>query len=172
MNSNIFWTALLGTSLPSILVAAVVLYLTHRTNRRLEIIRAELQTKTKVSALQHEQEIAALVNLHESFRKYLDFVRRKFYVKSAPSSVDPMWDFFDSIEKELVYLNPKNRRLIKQYQGELVVFWNWAQSQPQPESVGDETELQRRLDYEIPGYLEKVREMIDTLTNRGNAQQD
>lgn len=166
MDTDIFWSALLGTSLPAILVSSVVLFLTHRTNRSLEYVKGEIQTNSKLSLLSHEQEVSALVNLHESFRKFIDFTRRRYYVKSGPVSMDQMWEFYDSIEKELVFLRPQNRKLIKKYQGELVAFWNWAASQPEPESVSAETELQHRLDFEIPGHLERVRELIDVISDR------
>lgn len=156
--------------MPAILVSAVMLFLTHRTNKRLELLRAELQKHGQISILQHKSEIEALEEIYDAFCEYLDFLRRKLYFSPSPISMDPMWDFNKAIQKNLVRIRPSSREAVQRYQFELLEFWNWALGQPRSESLNEETELRRRLDFEIPSYLEKLRGLIDDICQTSTQQ--
>jgi hypothetical protein len=73
-----------------------------------------------------------------------------------------MWDFRTTVEQKLVYLNDSLQDDIQKLSGELSAFWNWAHQQDRPGGIDDADLVQKRLDFEIPGYLEKLRKIINS----------
>jgi hypothetical protein len=173
MNWNSFWSSLLGTTIPAFCVSLLMLYLSQRARRALEQYKIEmahrlsehtslLEQQTKMFSLWHEKRIVSLLEIYEAFRTHLDWLRRSLYFE-PPKSLDvtPMHDFYDAIQEHLVYLNDDLRRKILQYQGELLEFWNWTVSIRSDSERESWNEVRRRLDVEIPGYLEKLRRDIN-----------
>jgi hypothetical protein len=76
-----------------------------------------------------------------------------------------MWDFREALEKNMVYLNESLQCDVQKLSGELLEFWNWAHHQPRPGGFDDADGVQHRLDYEIPGYLDKLRQIISSYAN-------
>lgn len=120
------------------------------------------KSKAEMSSVWHQKRIEALVAIYEAFRAYLDFLRRALYIPETGLSLDPMWDLRKTVEKNMVYLNEALLRDIQRFSGELLEFWNWAYDQARPGGIDDADLVQKRLDYEIPGYLEKLRQVINS----------
>lgn len=174
---NIEWTtflsALAGTAIPAFLASLVMLYLAHRTNRaleqhksalaeRLSILENDLGTKAGMFSMWHQKRIDALAAIYEAFRLYLDFLRRALYIPGQGISLDSMWDFRTTVEQNMVYLNDSLQDDIQKLSCELLAFWNWAHQQDRPGGIDDADLVQKRLDFEIPGYLEKLRKIINS----------
>jgi len=168
-----FWSALAGTALPALLASLVMLYLTYRTDRaleqhksalaqRLSALENEMKTEAGMFSVWHQKRIDALAAIYEAFRAYLDFLRRALYLPEQRLSLDPMWDFRNAVEKNLVYLNDSLQQDIQRFSGELLAFWNWAHHQNRPGGINDGDPVQKRLDHEIPEYLEKLRHVINS----------
>jgi hypothetical protein len=163
MNWDAFWSGLLGTTIPATLVSILMLYLNHRTNRSLEEYKSAIAKDLSDHKLWHEKRIASLLAIHDAFRQCLDWLRRSLYA-SPPKGLDvtPLHVFFNSIQEHLVYLNDDLRETILKYQADLLQFWNWTVrlvSDGDPESW---KKVQNRLDFEVPQYLEKLRQVINT----------
>jgi hypothetical protein len=160
MNWNAFWSGLLGTTIPATLVSILMLYLNHRTRRAIEKFKSESARELSDHKLWHDKRIASLVAIHEAFRRYLDWLRRSLYVRPLKGlDVTPMHDFRDAIQEQLVYLNDDLRDTVLKYEYELLQFWNWTVAlRSDPESWN---QVQKRLDYEIPHYLELLRQRIN-----------
>lgn len=173
MNWDAFWAALWGTTIPAFLVSLLMLYLNHRTNRSIEQYKSVSARDLSDHQLWHEKRITSLLAIHESFRKYLDFLRRALYV-GPPEGLDvtPMHDFFNSSEEHLVYLNDDLRRTVIQNQGELIEFWNWTFSLRGDDDPECWKQVQQRLDVEIPAYLEKLRQIINSYADPSYSTND
>lgn len=174
MNWDAFWSGLLGTTIPAALVSALMLYLNHRTNRAIEKYKSDSAKQLSDHKLWHEKRIAALLTIHDSFQQFLDWLRRSLYC-SPPEGLDvtPLHDFFDSIEKHLVYLNDDLQKTIMNYKGELLQFWNWTVTLRSDKTPDNWKQVQERLDYEIPHYLEKLRKEINAYADPSfNSQKD
>lgn len=173
MNWNAFLAALLGTTIPAFLVSLLMLYLNHRTNRSIEQYKSASARDLSDHQIWHEKRIASLLAIHDSFRKYLNFLRKSLYV-SPPTGLDvtPMHDFSNSIEEHLVYLNDDLRRTVVGYQGELLQFWNWTVTLRDDNDPECWKQVQNRLDYEIPGYLDKLRQFINSYADPGYSTDD
>ena len=178
MDWSTFWSSLLGTAVPAFVTSLVVLYLTHRTNKalelhrnvlaeRLSVLESELGKRTAMFSVWHQKRVNALVEIYEAFRLYLDFLRRALYIPGTRTSIDPMWDFRTAVERNLVFLDDGLQREIQQFSGELLLFWNWAHQQPRIEGELGVDLVQKRLDYEIPTYLEKLRQVINAYADPG-----
>ena len=172
MDWNSFFTGLLGTILPMLIVSIIMWKLNQKTNKALETHRTELSRKltflekelgkrAEMFSVWHQKRVNALVEIYQAFREYLNFVRRQLYIPSHTESMDPYFKFRDTLDENLVYLNDELQQQIQQYSGELLLFWNWAVIQEREGNVSAEDEVQRRLDYEIPTYLEKLRKVIN-----------
>ena len=72
-----------------------------------------------------------------------------------------MHDFYNSIQEHLVYLNDDLRETVLKYQGELLQFWNWTVTLRSDEDPEIWEQVKKRLDFEIPQYLEKLRRDIN-----------
>ena len=178
MDWNAFWSALLGTTIPAFVVSLVMLYLNHRTNKalerhrnalaeRLSTLESELKKRAEMFSVWHQKRVNALVEIYEAFRLYLDFLRRALYLPDSRMSLDPMWDFRTTVERNLVFLDDNLQRQVQQFSGELLLFWNWAHSQQRSTGPLGEDPVQRRLDYEVPTYLEKLRQVINQYADPG-----
>jgi hypothetical protein len=165
-----FLSALLGTTIPGLLVSALLLYLTNKSSKSVEAYKVELSSQlTELQQilahdearvrLWHERRIDALVEIYQAFVLYLKFLRRAHYVKPTQGiSLDPMWDFNEVIEKNRLYLDDELHEFVQGLSIELLLFWNFAvKSTVQGDDHG---EVQRRLDYEIPKVLDKLRVRI------------
>jgi hypothetical protein len=158
MNWGILWLGLLGTTLPSLVVSLLVLRASNRVNRSLKEYKQQLNQNTLMSAKWHERRMESLIAIYEAFRKYLDFLRRALYVPGERKSIDPMHEFHHEIEQHIVYLDDRAAVTVARYQGELLLFWNWAMTVLCRDGESAREAIQRRLDYEIPSYLPKLRQ--------------
>lgn len=149
-------------AISTFIVSALMLWLNHRANRRLEKYKTELQlqltgerSRLEESVLRrsawYEKRSAALVELYGAFYAYLDFLRRHLYFEQKGGDVTPMHDFRKACDTLSVFLPNDLKAKVDQYAGELLVFWNWAVQNQEID------EIRRRLDYEIPGYLDRLR---------------
>jgi hypothetical protein len=140
----------------------LMLYLNHRTRRAIEKYKSESARELSDHKLWHEKRIGSLLAIHEAFRRFLDWLRRSLYV-APPKRLDvtPLHDFFNSIQEHLVYLNDDLRETVLNYQGELLQFWNWTATLRSDEDPEIWKQVQKRLDFEIPQYLEKLRRDIN-----------
>jgi hypothetical protein len=156
------WTAfssgLLGSAVPGSILSLLMLYLTHRNNRAIERHKKEIQQDIVKFTKWHEQRLSALLVIYSAFCDHLDFLRKVLYpCRQVGICMDPIHAFDQAIKRQTVYLDNKLTEKVGTYQGELLQFWNWAMS-----SRGDDVfELRRRLDYEIPEYLKRLREDIN-----------
>jgi hypothetical protein len=75
--------------------------------------------------------------------------------------MDPMHDFFRTIQRQIVYLDDPMAEKVHRYQGELLQFWNWAIQITSVESDEARIKVRQRLDYEIPAYLPRLRQDIN-----------
>jgi hypothetical protein len=173
MNWGAFWASLLGTTIPAFVVSLLMLYLNHRTNRSIEQYKSARARDLSDHQIWHEKRIASLLAIHDAFRRYLDFLRRALYVSPRKGlDVTPMHDFFNSIEEHLVYLNDDLRRTVVEYQAELLQFWNWTVTLRTDDDPECWKQVQKRLDFEIPGYLEKLRQVINSYADPGYSTGD
>src|ERR1700723_1322841 len=103
-DSSAFWSALLGTTLPGLAVSLLLLWLNHRNAKALESQKtalaaqlAELQHQLATQGSQftfwHQKRVAALVEIYDAFRNYLDFLRRALYIPGSREPLDPYFDF-------------------------------------------------------------------------------
>ena len=166
-----FWSALLGAAFPGFISSLVLLLLNNRNTAKMERYKTtmaeklvELQTALQNQNARflhwHHQRMTALVEVYEAFRKYLDFLRRRLYIPGSQGSMDPYFEFRTTIDKNLVFLDDPLQQKIIGLQGELLIFWNWAVQQPRDKGITND-EVQKRLDFEIPSYLDILRKEIN-----------
>jgi hypothetical protein len=122
-------------------------------------------TETGHFSVWHQKRIDALVAIYEAFRTYLVFLRRALYIPGEGLPLDPMWDFRNTLERNMVFLNDSLQRDIQRFSSELQYFWNWAHDQTRPGGIDETDPVQQRLDYEIPEYLEKLRQVINSYSD-------
>lgn len=158
MDWNAFWSAVLGSAVPGSAISLLMLYLTDRNNKAMERHKNELQQDIIKFTKWHEKRLEALEAIYVAFCEYLSFLRKVFYPSQREATcLDPLHAFHNTIERQIVYLDDEMAETIKIYQGELLLFWNWAMTS----GGDDEYERRRRLDYEIPKYLSKQRADIN-----------
>lgn len=179
MDWESFFTGLLGSILPMLIVSIVMWKLNQKTDQALEsnkvelskkltILEKELGKRAEMFSVWHQKRLNALIEIYQAFREYLNFLRRQLYLPSNRESMDPYLKYRNTLDENLVYLNDELQLQIQQYSGELLLFWNWAHEQEREGKISDEDEVQRRLDYEIPTYLEKLRKVINKYAEPGN----
>ena len=157
MEWKTFWAALLGTSAPNILLGLLVLYLNRRFNRSLELLKTDLQQNIVKFTKLHDKRIEAAQTVYVAFEKYLDFLRKDLYWEDHGHSMDPLFDFQNTIQREMVFLDDQLGEKVTQYSAELFEFRNNVMLKD-----GIATEKTRNLlDYEIPKYLPKLRAAIN-----------
>ena len=64
-----------------------------------------------------------------------------------------MHDFRKACDSLSVFLTDELKAKVDQYAAELLQFWNWSVENRETH----QEEIRRRLDYEIPGYLDRLR---------------
>jgi pyrimidine deaminase RibD-like protein len=114
----------------------------------------------------HEKRLDALGAIYNAFCDYLGFLRAALYVKHSGMNLDPMHTFWDVIERQMVYLDEEIAQKVQRYQGELLLFWNWAQESLGKEGEAARQKIQERLDTEIPAYLPRLRQDINEVVDR------
>jgi hypothetical protein len=186
MNWETFISSFIGTTIPAFIVSAVLLFLNYRTNRALEEYRKEISSqleeqknllnqRSEMFSLWHQKRVIALLTIYDAFRKHLDFLRRHLYVfPHVGGDVSPIHDFPNTIQEQIVYLNDALQTKIRKYQMELLEFWNWAVEIGSKNEAESWTEVQYKLDYEIPNYLEILRKDINEFAdpNLKNSSKD
>ena len=166
-----FVSALLGTTIPGLVVSVLLLWLNNRSSKSIETYKNELSSRlTEVqhvlakegtrSKLWHERRVEALVEIYGAFASYLRFLRKMLYVPGTRGSMDPYFEFRETLDKNLLFLDDDLGKFINTQSGELLLFWNWAMSQKREPGITDD-EVQKRLDFEIPGVLERLRVKIN-----------
>lgn len=168
-------SALIGTTIPGLVVSLILLFLNHKNNKSIEKYKAEiaksvseiqhdLSIQNSQLSVWHEKRVNALVEIYDAFRLYLDFLRRALYVPESRESLDGMWDFRKTIDKNMVFLNDDLQQMIENHSVNLLQFWNWAQSQERGKGITGDS-VQKKLDYEIPAILEQLRVEINKYTD-------
>ena len=160
MNWNAFWSSLLGTTLPGLVVSLLVLRASSRVSRSLEEYKQRLSDNSLKSVKWHEKRIESLVAIYEALRVYLAFLRRALYWENSRENLDPMHDFDRAIEQHIVYLDDRAAERVLRYKGELLLFWNWAVTSMCQEG-GAREGVRRKLDFEIPSCLPRLRQDIN-----------
>jgi hypothetical protein len=104
MNTDVLLSAFIG-GLPASITSLVVLYMTRKSNQSLEKVKTKYQQDLVQFSKWHEKRIEALISIYEAFCDYLDFLRRRLYVKNAGMSMDPVHEFHNKIERQMLYLD-------------------------------------------------------------------
>ena len=159
LDSTAFWSGVAGAALPSLAVGVLTWFLNSRTNRSLAGYQAQLSRDSEAVRAWHARRTEALIEVYDAFRQHLDFLRRHFYWPEKSRDITPLHDFHTRLEKVLVYFDENSALKIRNAQGELLLFWNWAtERESQPEAL---IEIRHRLDFEIPKYLDQVRQFVN-----------
>ena len=103
--------------------------------------------------------------IYNAFCDYLGFLRAALYVKHFGMNLDPMHTFRNVIERQMVYLDEEISQKVERYEGELLLFWNWAQESLSKEGEAARQMIQWRLDTEIPAYLPRLRQDINDVVD-------
>lgn len=109
-------SALLG-GVSGATVSAIVAFITPWLNQKLE------RQKLTFSMWQ-EKRASAVEEIYLAFSDYLSFLWRHFYFYRDGGDVSPMHEFREKIEKNILYFDSEQARIIAQYQGELLKLWN------------------------------------------------
>jgi hypothetical protein len=156
MNLTAFWSAMLGT-IPSIMAAAVSIYLTLSVNKALERLKSDLQQDVFKFSKWHEKRVEAVIAIYQAFETYLDFLRQHLYWEGKKGPIDQIHDFPRAIQRQIMFLDDELAEQVLLFQSELQGFWN--------DVVGNRKvaseEVRNRLDYEIPTYLPRLRRAIN-----------
>ncbi len=162
-----FISALLGTAIPGLAVSILLLWLNNRSSKSIETHKNELSSRLAEvqhllakegvkSNLWHEQRVEALIEIYRAFASYLRFLRKALYVPNSGELMDPYFEFRETLDKNLLFLDDELGKFINTLSGELLLFWNWAMSQKREPGITND-EVQKRLDFEIPTVLERLR---------------
>lgn len=166
-----FVSALLGTTIPGLLVSVLLLVLNNRSTKSIESYKVELNSQlTELqhilahdeakARLWHERRVNALVEIYLGFVEYAAFLRKALYVEDSRASMDPYFSYRRTLEKNALFLGDELNEFIHQLAGELLSFWNWAHAQRR-DSNPNHAEVQQQLDYDIPQMLERLRVKIN-----------
>jgi hypothetical protein len=160
INWAAFFSGLIGTAVPALIVSLLMLQVTKRVNQSLERFKSELQQDSVRFGKWHEKRVEASIALYVAFDEYLDFLRKAFYVPNDGLDVTPLHEFQRTIQRQAVFFDETLANKVSQYCAELHQFWN---TSVQSLAAGESSrpEIQRRLDYEIPTYLVRLREDIN-----------
>lgn len=162
MDWTAFWSGLVGTTLPAAAVSLLMLVLKSRGDRSLERFKNELHRDVVKLTTWHGKRAEALLTIYVAFCDYLDFIRRALYVPHTEGmNMDPMHDFRRTLDRHMVYLDDTMAAKIGRYQGELLYFWNTSMMSLGEHGEAARKEVQRKLDYEVPEYLPRLRRDIN-----------
>jgi hypothetical protein len=161
MNLTVFWSAMLGT-IPSIMAAGVSIYLTLRVNKSLERLKSDLQRDVFKFSKWHEKRVQAVIAIYQAFETYLDFLRKHLYwdwkdQEEQAGPIDQIHDFPRAIQRQIMFLDDELAEKVLQFQSELQAVWNDVLGN---KKIASE-ETRKRLDYEIPAYLPRLRRAIN-----------
>ena len=95
----------------------------------------------------------ALVELYCAFYVYLDFMRGRFNFNQRGGDVTPMHDFRKACDSLSVFLTDDLKTRVDRDADKLLQFWNWTVENRDTH----QEEIRRRLDYEIPGFFDRLR---------------
>ena len=151
-------------AISTVTVSALMLLLNYRISRRLERYKSDLAFQVTTERVHLEESVlrrsswydkrtAALIDLYGAFQVYLDFLRRHLYFDRRDGDVTPIHDFCRACDSLSVFLTDELRSRVDKYCHELLEFWNWSVKNRD----NAQEEIRRRLDYEIPQYLERLR---------------
>jgi hypothetical protein len=171
IDSSAFISGLLGNTIPGLLVAVLLLWLNNRSSKSIESYKNELSgrlsevqhTLTKESAkskLWHERRVEALIEIYGAFTSYLHFLRQALYLPESKVPMDPYFEFRETLDENLLFLDDELGQFIITLSGELLLFWNWAHRQKREPGITND-EVQRRLDNDIPAVLERLRVRVN-----------
>src|SRR5258708_3088532 len=139
------------------MAATASIYLTLRVNKSLERIKSDLQRDVFKFSKWHEKRVEAVIAIYQAFETYLDFLRLHLYWEGARGPIDQIHDFPREIRKQIIFLDDELAEQVLLFQSELHAFWN--------DVVGGSKiaseETRKRLDYEIPAYLPRLRRAIN-----------
>ncbi|WP_342709774.1 hypothetical protein AAFG13_35815 [Bradyrhizobium sp. B124] len=153
-----FWSGLLGTTIPGLIVTLLVMRITSGFNRSLERFKVELQRDSVRFSKWHEKRVEACVAVYVAFSDFLDFLRAELYIDGRPPmSLDPLHNFSRELQKQMIFLEDGLAEKVLQYQGELLAFRNDVVSRRQAGTDFTQT----KLDHEIPAYLPRLRRDIN-----------
>lgn len=140
--------------------------------KKIENIKLENAKELSDHNLWHDKRIASLLAIHDALQKCTKWLRRELYC-SPPQNMDitPLHDFFDSIQEQLVYLNDDLRRTILKYEEDILKFWNWTVTLRTEDNQNIWEEVQKRLYFEIPKYLENLRQDINKYAETNNSEE-
>jgi hypothetical protein len=161
VNWAAFFSGLIGTGVPGLIVSLLMLQLTKRVNQSLEKLKSELQHDSLKFGKWHEKRVEASIALYVAFDEYLDFLRRAFYVPNERLDVTPLHDFHRTIQRQAVFFDQTLANKVTQYSSELLQFWNFAVTSLSEDEQSARQLIRDRLDYEIPTYLTRLREDIN-----------
>ena len=154
-------SALLGSTIPAVIGSVVMLRLKKRIDETLEYLKRDFQEHLTKFTEWHEKRVTALEAIYQAFCKYLDFLRQTLYLNNGNNCLDPMHDFRNTLEQQMLYLDDSMAQKISQYQGELMLFWNSAVRSLSAEGESARENIRRQLDFEIPAYLPRLQEDIN-----------
>jgi hypothetical protein len=160
INWSTFWSSLLA-AVPGLFVSLLVLRATRGINQSLEKFKSDLQQDTIKFTKWHEKRLDATAAIYNDFEAYLDFLRLALYFGSRPMSMDPAHAFHRDLQRRMVFLDEEFSQKVKQYQSELLAFWNQSMSALHQNGEAARPEIQRQLDYVIPRYLPLLRRDIN-----------
>ena len=149
-------SALLGSTIPAVVGSVVMLRLKKRIDESLEYLKRDFQEHLTKFTKWHEKRVTALETIYQAFCKYLDFLRCTLYIKDGNRCLDPMHDFSNTLEQQMLYLDDSMAQKISQYQGELMLFWNSSLRSLSAEGESARENIRRQLDFEIPAYLPRI----------------
>lgn len=162
------WAQVVGKVPPELIstfvVSALMLILNYRISRRLERYKIDLalqvaneRARLEESVLRrsswYDRRAIALIDLYGAFYAYLDFLRLHLYFDRQGRDITPVQDFRRACDSLSVFLTDDLKRRVDKYCGELLEFWSWSVENRESE----QEEIRRRLDHEIPQYLERLR---------------
>jgi hypothetical protein len=154
-------SAILVSMIPAVVGSVVMLQLKRRIDEALEYVKRDFQEHLTKFTKWHEKRVYALEEIYQAFCKYLDFLRRTLYIKDGNNCLDPMHDFRNTLEQQMLYLDDSMAQKISQYQGELLLFWNAALKSLSAEGESARENIRHQLDFEIPAYLLRLQEDIN-----------
>jgi hypothetical protein len=150
MNLAVFWSALTGAmigAIPPFILSLVMLHLTRKSNQSLERVKTDLQQNVIQFTKWHEKRVEALIAIiYTAFCDYLKFLRRVLYFERTEGiNLDPMHEFREVIERQMLYLDDAMAQKISHYQGELLVFWSAAERKLATEGESARESIRRQL---------------------------